>query len=139
MVPTADNEGIDEDTIVGIWTTIMIQLCNRHRTQARNVRPTTDNPRPTDWKIEDLRAKYYRAYPDPAYFRIHITELANRHPEIEVEGNIIRLTTQGLDYCEKNVSGWQRDFVEIPRSDVESFTKRTIKKNKALFERLAKA
>ena len=141
----AEEDGrIDEATIEGIWTTIMLQLCNRHRTQARNVKPTADNPRPTDWKIEDLRKRHYKGgYPDAEYFRRHIVELARRYPEIQVneKGDVIRLTSKGLDYCEKYVRGWQKDFVavEIPQADVESFTENTIKKNKDLFERLANA
>ena len=43
-------------------------------------------------------------------FRRHLAELANRHPEIQVEGDLIRLTPQGLDYCKANFPGWQRDF-----------------------------
>jgi len=36
--------------------------------------------------------------------------LANRHPEIQLEEDVIRLTNQGLLYCERNVRGFQRDF-----------------------------
>jgi hypothetical protein len=100
---------VDEDTLRGIWTTLPTQLCNRHRYQARNVTPTDDNPGPTDWKIEDLRKEHYSGgYPDSAYFSRHITELARRHPEIQVDGDVIRLTH--LLYCERNVRGFQRDF-----------------------------
>lgn len=94
---------IDEDTLRGIWTTLPTQLCNRHRHQARNAKPT-------DWKIEDLRKEHYGAYPEAEYFRRHLTELANRHPEIQVVEDVIRLTNQGLLYCERNVKGFQRDF-----------------------------
>jgi hypothetical protein len=76
---------IDDDTLRGIWTTLLTQLCNRHRERARNIKPSDDDPRPTDWKIEDLRKEHYSGgYPDSTYFRRHITELARRHPEIHV-------------------------------------------------------
>jgi hypothetical protein len=101
---------IEEDSLRTIWTTLPTYLCNRHRQQARNVSPTDDNPRPTDWNIEDLRRDYYGAFTDARYFRRHLIELANRHPEIRVERDVIRLTNQGLLYCERNVRGWQRDF-----------------------------
>lgn len=102
---------IDEDTLRGIWSTLPTQLRNRPRWQARNVRPTEDNPRPTDWNVEDLRKEHYSVgYPDPDYFRRYITELARRHPETKVEDDVIRLTNQGLLYCERNVRGFQRDF-----------------------------
>ena len=101
---------IDEDSLRGIWTTLPTQLCNRHREIARNRVSTPDNPRPTDWNIEELRNEFYGGYTDAEYFRRHLTELANRHPEIQVEGDVIRLTNQGLLYCERNVKGFQRDF-----------------------------
>lgn len=108
---SSDNQ-IDEDTLRGLWTTLPTQLCSRHRERARNVAPTDDNPRPTDWKIEDLRREYYEGgYPNAEYFRKHITELARRHPEIRVEGDVIRLTNQGLLYCVRNVKGFQTDFL----------------------------
>jgi hypothetical protein len=102
---------IDEDTLRGIWTTLPTQLCNRHRDKARNKKPTPDNPRPTDWKIEDLRKEHYSGgYPDSSYFKRHITELARRHPEIQVEDDVIRLTHQGILYCVRNVRGFEKDF-----------------------------
>jgi hypothetical protein len=75
----------------------------RYRTMARNQQSA-------GWITEELRNEFYSAYTDPNYFRRHITELANRHPELQVEGDVVRLTPNGLDYCEANISGWQRDF-----------------------------
>jgi len=98
-----DNQGIDESTLEKIWITLPNQICHRHRTMARNQQPT-------DWNIEKLRNEFYSAYTDPPYFRRHMVELANRHPELQVEGDIVRLTPQGLDYCGANIPGWQRDF-----------------------------
>jgi hypothetical protein len=98
-----DSQRIDEGTLEKIWTTLPDQICHRHRTMARNQQPT-------DWNIEELRSEFYSAYADPTYFRRHVAELANRHPELQVEGDVVRLTHNGLDYCEANISGWQRDF-----------------------------
>lgn len=94
---------IDEDTIDGIWTNLMHHLCRRHRINVRNGYPT-------DYKIEDLRIDYYGAYQDAQYFRRHIAELAKRHPEIQVEGDTLRLTQYGVSQCGNYVRNWQRDF-----------------------------
>lgn len=51
------------------------------------------------WNIEELRSEFYSAYTDPNYFRRHIAEVASRHPELQVEGRVVRLTPQGLDHC----------------------------------------
>jgi hypothetical protein len=98
-----DNQGIDEGTLEKIWSTLPNLICHRHRTMARNQQST-------DWNIEELRSEFYSAYTDPTYFRRHIAELANRLPQLQVEGDVIRLTSDGLDYCEANIPGWQRDF-----------------------------
>jgi hypothetical protein len=98
-----DNQGIDEGTLEKIWSTLPNLICHRHRTMARNQQST-------DWNIEELRSEFYSAYTDPTYFRRHIAKLANRHPQLQVEGDVIRLTSDGLDYCEANIPGWQRDF-----------------------------
>ena len=98
-----ENQGIDEGTIENLWNTLPNQICHRHRTMARNGQPT-------DWNIEELRNELYGAYENPTYFRRHMVELANRHPELQVEGDVVRLTPEGLDYCEANVPGWVRDF-----------------------------
>ena len=106
----AEDTRIDEGTLERIWSNLMNHLCERHGRQARNVNPTSDNPRPTDWEIENLRNGRYGGYDDAAYFRRHLAELANRHPEIQIEGDVIRLTPQGVDYCNSNFPGWQREF-----------------------------
>lgn len=94
---------IEEDTLEGIWSNLMSHLCRRHRTNVRNGYPT-------DYKIEDLRIDYYGAYQDAEYFRSHIAELARRHPEIQVEGDTLRLTPYGINQCGNYVHNWQRDF-----------------------------
>ena len=98
-------ENIDEGTLEKIWSNLMNHLCPRHRTNARNERPT-------DYKIEQLRNDYYGSYEVTEYFRRHITELANRHQEIEVAGgaDIVRITLYGLGHCGDYDSTWQRDF-----------------------------
>jgi hypothetical protein len=68
------------------------------------------NGDPTDYRIEDLRAEHYRSYKDGEYFGRHIAELANRHQEIQVEDDFIRLTSFGIDHCGDYVRNWQRDF-----------------------------
>jgi hypothetical protein len=110
MAAGEEIQRIDEGTLEKIWSTLPNLICHRHRTLARNVRPTADNPRPTDWNIEEHRTEYYSSYADKDYFMRHLVELANRHPEIQVAGDVVRLTPQGLDYCEANIPNCQRDF-----------------------------
>jgi hypothetical protein len=95
---------VDEGTLERIWSNLMNYLCPRHRTNYRNGDPT-------DYRIEDLRAEHHRSYKDGGeYFRRHIAELANRHQEIQVEDDFIRLTSFGIDHCGDYVRNWQRDF-----------------------------
>jgi hypothetical protein len=104
-----ENQRIDDATLEKIWATLPNQICHRHRILARNVKPTPDNPRPTDWNIEKLRKEDYSSYGEK-YFRNHMIELANRHPEIQVEGDAVRLTPQGVEYCKANIQGVLDDF-----------------------------
>jgi len=46
----------------------------------------------------------------PIYIRSILDELARRHNEIGLAGNIIRLKRHGLDNCEKYDPTFQRDF-----------------------------
>jgi hypothetical protein len=92
----------DEGAIEKIWSNLMSHLCPRHRIQARNGHPT-------DYRIEDLRMEHYPSY-EKDFFRRHIVRLANRQPEIQVEGDVIRLTPYGLDNCGVYDGTWQRDF-----------------------------
>jgi hypothetical protein len=48
-----DDGRLDEATLERIWSNLPTHVCERHRRQARNVRPTADDPKPTDWKIEE--------------------------------------------------------------------------------------
>jgi hypothetical protein len=99
-----ENQDIDGGTIEKIWATLPTQICHRHRTLARNQKPT-------DWNIEELRKEYYNGgYRDPEYFRRHIVELANRRPELQIEGDDLRLTPQGIEYCIANIPGVLDDF-----------------------------
>jgi hypothetical protein len=64
----------------------MLRLCSRHRINARNGSPT-------DYEIEKLRQDHYSAYEEAQNFRRLIYELAKIHREIQVDENIIRVTT----------------------------------------------
>ena len=64
----------------------MLRLCSRHRINARNGSPT-------DYEIENLRQDHYSAYEEAQNFRRLIYELAKIHREIQVDENIIRVTT----------------------------------------------
>jgi hypothetical protein len=96
-------EYVDEGDIEKVWRTLMGHLCPRHRTNKRNGRET-------DYEIEELRTDHYGAFIDSGYFRRIIAWLVKKHPEVEVDGNIIRLTRFGLDNCEKYDRSFQRDF-----------------------------
>lgn len=92
-----------EADIETLWSGLMLRLCSRHRINARNGRPT-------DYRIGDLREDHYRGYEDVRYFTRLLQELARRHPEIQVDGDIIRLTRHGLDNCGRYDRTFQRDF-----------------------------
>jgi hypothetical protein len=64
----------------------MLRLCSRHRINARNGSPT-------DYEIENLHQDHYSAYEEAQNFRRLIYELAKIHREIQVDENIIRVTT----------------------------------------------
>ncbi|MGA9151593.1 MAG: hypothetical protein WBZ36_13530 [Candidatus Nitrosopolaris sp.] len=78
-------------------------LCSRHRINARR-----DSP--TDYNIEDLRRDDYQGFDSNQYFRLILNELARRHQEIQVEGDIIRLTMYSLNNCQKFDPTFQKDF-----------------------------
>jgi hypothetical protein len=96
---------IQEEDIETIWSGLMLRLCSRHRINARNGNST-------DYGIEQLRTDHYPIFNDSNYFRRVIRELANRHwEEIQVDGNVIRLTRHALDKtCEKHDPTYQKDF-----------------------------
>jgi hypothetical protein len=78
-------------------------LCSRHRSNARNGRPT-------DYSIEDLRRDNYPAFDSSEYFRQILDNLARIHAEIQIDGDIIRLTKYGLNNCDRFDPTFQRDF-----------------------------
>jgi hypothetical protein len=43
-----DDGRLDEATLERIWSNLPTHMCERRRRQARNVRPTADDPKPTD-------------------------------------------------------------------------------------------
>ena len=94
---------MSEEDIKKVWPGLMLHLCPRHRINARNESPT-------DYKIEDLRKDHYAGFTDSQYFRKLIYELARLYEEIQVEGDIIKLTKYGLDNCEKYDPTFQKDF-----------------------------
>jgi hypothetical protein len=81
----------------------VLRLCSKHRINARNGRPT-------DYKIEDLRIDQFAGFTNSKYFKRILEELANRHTEIQIDGDIVRLTNYGLDNCKKYDPTFQRDF-----------------------------
>jgi hypothetical protein len=94
---------MEEEDMEKIWSGLMLRLCSRHRINARNGSPT-------DYEIERLRKDHYPAYEDAQNFKTIIYELARVHKEIQVDGDIIRVTRFGLDNCEKYDPTFQRDF-----------------------------
>jgi len=79
----------------------MMYLCQSHRANKRNGHAT-------DYSIENLRTDYYSAF-DADYFRRLLGWVAKQHPEVQVEGDIIRLTKYGFDNCERYDPTFQRD------------------------------
>jgi hypothetical protein len=93
-----------EKDIQTVWSSLMLRLCSRHRINVRNGRPT-------DYRIEDLRTDQFSGgFTNSEYFKRIIEELAKRHTEIQVDGDIVRLTKYGLDNCKKYDPTFQRDF-----------------------------
>lgn len=91
------------DDVEKVWRTLMTHMCPRHRNNTRNGKPT-------DWDIENLRTEHYDAYTNPDYFRSVLRELARRHGEIQIKGNAMGLTEEGLKNCSKYDPTFQRDF-----------------------------
>jgi hypothetical protein len=92
-----------EQDLQTVWSSLMLRLCSRHRINARNGRPT-------DYRIEDLRIDQFTGFTDGEHFKRIIQELAKLHMEIQVDGDIVRLTKYGLDNCKKYDPTFQRDF-----------------------------
>jgi hypothetical protein len=86
-----------------VWTNLMRILCRRHRSNARNGLPT-------DYNIEDLRRDHYSGFHSNQDLRRILNELARIHAEIQIEGYIIRLTTYGLNNCNKFDPTFQKNF-----------------------------
>jgi hypothetical protein len=106
-IPPPEVSGYSEDDVKKdikvVWNNLMLHLCGRHRT---NKRSDID----TDYRIEDLRKEKYGAFTDANYFRELMRWVAKQHREVEVEGDIIRLTRSGFDKCEKYDRTFQRDI-----------------------------
>jgi hypothetical protein len=94
---------VTEQDVEKVWQNLMLILCRRHRTNARNAKPT-------GYRIEQLRTDQYGSYTKPEHFKRVIQEAAKLHNEIEVEGDIIRVSEYGLNNCKKYDPTFQRDF-----------------------------
>lgn len=82
---------VQEGDLQRIWVNLLTHLSRRYREWARK------DPSSIDYKIEELRNDHYGAFTNANHFRMCIKELARRHPnEIQVEGEPIRVTAQGI-------------------------------------------
>jgi hypothetical protein len=106
VVRKVESEVTERDLNV-VWSNLMRILCERHRDIRRNKGRSVT----TDYVIEQLRRDHFGAFTSPGYFRRLIYELARRHHEVEVEGDIVRLRTANLiANCRMYVPNFQSDF-----------------------------
>ena len=83
---------------------MMLVLCRRHRIKA-------GNREPTDYIIEEFRNEHYAGFNDIMYFKRMLEKLSVlNNKEIEVDGEIVRLTKDGIDNCKEYDPTFREDF-----------------------------
>jgi hypothetical protein len=83
---------------------IMLVLCRRYRIKA-------GNGESTDYNIEEFRNEHYAGFTDIMYFKKMLERLSLlNNKEIEVDGEIIRLTKDGIDNCKEYDPTFREDF-----------------------------
>ena len=74
---------------------IMLVLCRRYRIKA-------GNGEPTNYNIEEFRNEHYAGFTDIVYFKRMLEKLSVlNNKEIEVDGDTVRLTKDGIDNCKE--------------------------------------
>jgi hypothetical protein len=83
---------------------IMLVLCRRYRIKA-------GNGEPTDYNIEEFRNEHYAGFTDIMYFKRMLEKLSvSNNNEIEVDGDTVRLTKDGIDNCKEYDPTFREDF-----------------------------
>ena len=97
------SHAIDENDIQNVRHGLMEFLCENTRHNDRhNVQ--------TDFEIEQIRVERFPAISNQYYFNRIVTIISERFTEIEIIGNMVRLSSAGLDNCGRHVANFQRDF-----------------------------
>jgi hypothetical protein len=82
----------------------MLVLCRRHRIKA-------GNGEPTDYNIEEFRNEHYAGFTDIMYFKRMLERLSKlNNKEIEVDGDIVRVTKDSLDKCKEYAPTFREDL-----------------------------
>ena len=91
---SSPNEPSDEE-VKQFESGIMLVLCRRHRIKA-------GNGEPTDYTIEEFRNEHYAGFTDIVYFKRMLEKLSVlNNKEIEVDGDTVRVTKDGIDNCKE--------------------------------------
>jgi hypothetical protein len=97
------NEPSDEE-VRQFESGIMLVLCRRYRIKA-------GNEEPTDYNIEEFRNEHYAGFTDIMYFKRMLEKLSvSNNNEIEVDGDTVRLTKDGIDNCKEYDPTFREDF-----------------------------
>jgi hypothetical protein len=100
---SSTNEPPDEE-VRQFESGIMLVLCRRYRIKA-------GNGESTDYNIEEFRNEHYAGFTDIMYFKKMLERLSLlNNKEIEVDGEIIRLTKNGIDNCKEYDPTFREDF-----------------------------
>ena len=97
------NEPSDEE-VRQFESGIMLVLCRKYRIKA-------GNGEPTDYNIEEFRNEHYAGFTDIMYFKRMLEKLSVlNNNEIEVDGDTVRLTKDGIDNCKEYDPTFREDF-----------------------------
>jgi hypothetical protein len=100
---SSTNEPSDEE-VRQFESGIMLVLCRRYRIKA-------GNGESTDYNSEEFRNEHYAGFTDIMYFKKMLERLSLlNNKEIEVDGEIIRLTKDGIDKCKEYDPTFREDF-----------------------------
>src|SRR5215212_233676 len=83
---------------------IMLVLCRRYRIKA-------GNGEPTDYNIEEFRNEHFAGLIDIMYFKRMLEKLSVlNNNEIEVDGDTVKLTKDGIDNCKEYDPTFRENF-----------------------------
>jgi hypothetical protein len=103
VVMSSSNEPSDEE-VRQFESGIMLVLCRRHRIKA-------GNGETTDYNIEEFRNEHYAGFTDIVYFKRMLEKLSViNDKEIEVDGDRVRLTKDGVDNCKEYDPTFREDL-----------------------------